>query len=296
MTKTPEFDYEQAFGRNYGIFTNEEQEKIRNSNILMVGSGGVGGVLTVLLARCGIEHFVLVDPDCYEPTNINRQVACFSDTLGKNKAEVIADEILRINPEIKAVTYKEIDPDKMDEVIKKENVDIVVGAADDFAMSVVALREANKMGKPAIMPYPVGMLARVSVSMPGGPSPEQWYALPTGASYETLRKLTTTPFFRQRFRKALEYYRDVGGWRDDWFELFLKGERPHAQICPIVWITAALGTLEILKLITGKWKPVVAPLHWHITPTSAGIEEFKPPSVGAKAVSLYFKVRDKLKL
>lgn len=296
MTKIPGFDYEKAFGRNYGIFTNEEQEKLRNAKIMMVGCGGIGGVLTVLLARCGIENFVLVDPDYYEPTNINRQVACFVDTIGRNKAEVIAGEILRINPEIKAVTYKEIDPDKMDEVIRKENIDIVVGAADDFAMSVIALREANKMGKPAIMPYPVGMLARVSVSMPGGPSPEQWYALPTGTSYETLRKLTTTPFFRQRFRKALEYYRDVGGWRDEWFELFLKGERPHAQICPIVWLTAALGTLEILKLVTGKWKPVVAPLHWHITPTSAGIEEFKPPSVGAKAVSLYFKVRGKLKI
>lgn len=296
MAETAGFDYKQAFSRNYGIFTDGEQEKIRNTRILMVGCGGIGGVVSVLLARVGVENFVLVDPDVYEITNINRQAACFIDTLGGNKAEVTAKEIWRINPQAKITTYKTLDPDKMQEVMKKEGVDIVVGASDDFAMSVVALREANKAGKPAIMPYPVGMLARVSVSMPGGPSPEQWYALPTGASYETLRKLTTNPFFRQRFRNALEYYRDVGGWTEEWFEQFLKGERPHAQICPIVWLTGALGVLEILKVITGKWKPVVAPLHWHITPTSASIEEFKPPSVGAKALSLYFKVREKLKI
>lgn len=296
MTKNAEFDYKRAFGRNYGIFTDEEQEKIRNAKILLVGCGGIGGVMAIMLARCGIENFVLVDPDTYELTNINRQVTCFVDTIGRNKAEITAEEIARINPQIKVTAYKEIEPDKMEEVITKENIDVVVGASDDFAMSVVALSTANKLGKVAIMPYPVGMLARVSVSMPGRPPPEQFYALPTEASYETLRKLTTTPFFRQRFRKALEYYRDVGGWREEWFELFLKGERPHAQICPVVWLTAALGTLEILKVITGRWKPVVAPLHWHITPTSASIEEFKPPPVGARALSLYYKVRGKLKI
>jgi tRNA A37 threonylcarbamoyladenosine dehydratase len=60
-TKTVEFDYKQAFQRNYGIFTNDEQEKIRNAKILLVGCGGVGGVMAILLARCGVENFVLVD-------------------------------------------------------------------------------------------------------------------------------------------------------------------------------------------------------------------------------------------
>ena len=67
----------------------------------IVGVGGAGGVMAIALARSGIANFNLVDFDVYSLSNLNRQIGCFMDTLGKYKSEVVKSEILRINPEAK---------------------------------------------------------------------------------------------------------------------------------------------------------------------------------------------------
>ena len=85
--------YNQLFYRNRGIFTEDEQERIRGGSILIVGCGGVGGMVAIMLARSGVGRFILVEFDTYEPTNMNRQVACFGNTIGRNKAQVIREDI-----------------------------------------------------------------------------------------------------------------------------------------------------------------------------------------------------------
>jgi len=62
-------------------------------------------------------------------------------------------------------------------------------------------------------------------------------------------------------RRVLQYYVTEGKWREEWFDRWCEGEFPHAQICTIVWITACLAAMEILKLITGKWDLVAAPYY-----------------------------------
>ena len=91
--------YEDLFARNYGIFSEARQERLRRASVLIVGCGGIGGTVAIILARSGVGRFVLVDFDRYEPTNMNRQIACFADTLGRNKALVIGEQIEKINPE-----------------------------------------------------------------------------------------------------------------------------------------------------------------------------------------------------
>jgi hypothetical protein len=49
---------------------------------------------------------------------------------------------------------------------------------------------------------------------------------------------------------------------------------PHAQLATIVWTTACLAAQEILKLVSGRWKPVVAPYYWRVTPSGAGVRRF----------------------
>jgi len=49
VTETKEFDYESAFKVNYGIFSRDEQERIRKARVAILGVGGVGGIIAIIL-------------------------------------------------------------------------------------------------------------------------------------------------------------------------------------------------------------------------------------------------------
>jgi len=261
--------YEQLFERNYGIFSAQEQARIRAAKVVIVGVGGVGGTIATILARSGLEHFVLYEHDIYTATNMNRQIGCFMDTVGLSKAEVIRDTILRINPEAQIEMHtRAIVEAEMDDVIQQG--DVLMPAADDWPLSMNLLGRAKELGKPAIMAYPVGALGRVSTFMPDSPYASECLVIPKGLPYAQLKEFMCDP----DNRRTLLYYCTEGGWTDEWFEGFCQGTKPHAQLCSIVWITSALAAQEIIKLVSGRFKPVVAPRYWHITPNGAHIARF----------------------
>lgn len=261
--------YEQFFERNFGIFKPEEQERVRNAKVVIIGCGGIGGVIALTLARSGLEHYVLYEGDTYESSNMNRQIECFSDTIGHNKAAAIHDAMLKINPEIQAEVYQRaLEPGEIDTAINQG--DVIIPAADEWPLSINLLDRTIDLGKPAIMAYPVGALARVSTLLPGGPYGSECLVMPYRAPYEKLKTFMDDPANRQ----ILQYYQIAGAWRQDWFEDWCEGKTPHAQLCTPVWITGALAAMEVIKLVSGKWKPVAAPRYWHITPTDARIAKF----------------------
>lgn len=261
--------YEQLFERNYGVFKPEEQRRIRDARVVIIGSGGIGGVVAIALARSGLGHFVLYEYDTYQPSNMNRQITCFSNTLGVNKAVSVRESILNINPEAEVdVCPEALQPDEMGHAI--EMGDVFLPAADEWALSIAALGLAKELGKPAIMAYPVGALARVSTFLPDSPYAAECLVMPYKAPYAELKAFMDNP----DNRSILHYYCSEGAWTQDWFDSWCEGKRPHAQLCTMVWITGALAAMEIIKLVSGKWEPVVAPRYWHITPTSARIAKF----------------------
>ncbi|MCJ7625449.1 MAG: ThiF family adenylyltransferase, partial [Anaerolineaceae bacterium] len=217
----------------------------------------------------GLGHFVLFEADKYDPTNMNRQITCFSDTVGINKAIVTRESILKINPQAEITLFERaMKLEDIDDVIKMG--DVIVPAADEWPLSITLLGAAKEQGKPAVMVYPVGALARVSTFLPGSPYAAECLVMPYKANYDELKAFMMNP----QNRSALQYYQTVAGWSQEWFDGFVEGRLPHSQICPIVWITGSLAALEIIKLVSGKWKPVVAPRYWHITPAGARIARF----------------------
>jgi hypothetical protein len=261
--------YEQYFERNYGIFNAEEQERIRRTKVVIVGCGGIGGVIALALARSGLEQYVLYEHDIYHPSNINRQMECFRDTMGENKAAVTHRAMLKINPDIQAeVHQRALEPEEIDGAV--DQGDIILPVADEWPLSINMLDRTIDRGKPAILAYPVGALARVSTFLPGGPYASECLVMPYRASYGTLKTFMEDPDNRQ----ILYYYQSEGAWREDWFASWCVGEKPHAQLCPPVWITGALAAMEVLKLASKKWGLVTAPRYWHITPGEARIAKF----------------------
>jgi hypothetical protein len=261
--------YEKYFERNYGVFTPEEQEQIRSASVVIIGTGGIGGIIAVCLARSGLERFVIYEHDTYQPANMNRQINCYTDTLGVNKAVSIAESLSKINPQIEIeLNDRALKPDEFESVIQQG--DVVCPAADDWALSIVMLDTAKDMGVPAILAYPVGALARVSTFIPEGPYASECLVMPYRIAYPELKTFMEDPANRQ----ILQYYCTAGAWTQEWFDGWCECTLPHAQLCTPVWITGALASMEILKLFSGKWPPVAAPRYWHITPSGARIARF----------------------
>ncbi|MDD5712342.1 MAG: ThiF family adenylyltransferase [Smithellaceae bacterium] len=254
------YPYGELFSRNYGIFSETQQERLRRAKVLIVGCGGIGGVVAIILARSGVGHFTLVEFDGYDATNMNRQIACFQETLGRNKADVIGDQIKRINPEAEVEIHNRLlNHAEIAQLIPK--VDLVFPAADDFAFSICVFRDAKRLSKPALLVVPAGTWANVAIVPPRGPSVEDMQGVPKLPTYEALKKMLSI----RRYKFGTYFYTLFGDWRIDYYRDFIEKDLPPTQICPSVWLCSALGALETVKFLTGKWKPVTLPRYWFIT-------------------------------
>jgi len=260
--------YTEIFERNYGVFSEEEQERIRQANVTVIGCGEVGGATAILLARSGVEHFVLVDYDSFEISNINRQAGSYVDTVGRKKVDVLKEEIERINPEAQvSAISKRIPVEELKDFLK----DVLVASADDFAYSIVATRIAKKLSIPSVIGFPIGSLVRVWTNTDGSPDIEKHFDLPQNLSYDELRRILSSDN-----QKAVcsSWYVKKAGWSNEWASLYASSQRAASQIAPMTYMASSIVALEVIKCLTHKWEPVVFPEYWKITPASAEIKTF----------------------
>ena len=85
----------------------EKIDKLQQAHVLVVGIGGVGAYAAEMIARAGIGSMTLVDGDRVNSSNRNRQLPALISTDNLYKAEVMADRIRDINPDINLVVMKE---------------------------------------------------------------------------------------------------------------------------------------------------------------------------------------------
>jgi len=83
-------------------------EMITTDQQLRLFCGGLGGYVIDELARLGVGKLVVLDPDVFEEHNLNRQILCTFDTLGKHKAMVAAQRVAKINPVIDVTAVAEL--------------------------------------------------------------------------------------------------------------------------------------------------------------------------------------------
>ncbi len=85
--------------RNIMLLGEEAAQTLAASHVAVFGLGGVGGFAAEALARAGLGEITLVDHDVVGETNLNRQLCALRSTLGRPKAEVMAERVLDINPD-----------------------------------------------------------------------------------------------------------------------------------------------------------------------------------------------------
>lgn len=165
-----EYTYEQMFQRNIGIFTPEEQEKIANFTVAIAGAGGLGGELAHLLVRLGVMNIKLCDPEVFEVSNINRQFACYVDTIGMNKAQAVAKELIRINPSVNLEVW-DYGIDAKNAARFVEGSDVVIDAIEFFSIAhSIELQEAARQQNKWVMTAQiVGSMVSTMYIKPGGP-------------------------------------------------------------------------------------------------------------------------------
>ena len=108
-------------------------DKLQKSTVMVVGCGAVGSFAIESLARSGVGRIVLIDFDCVEESNINRQLFALDSTVGKPKVEVAASRIRDINPNIEVVAINTFFDNKTDLDIKP---DFVIDAIDSVQSKI----------------------------------------------------------------------------------------------------------------------------------------------------------------
>ena len=135
---------EQWNDRTRLLIGDEGIDKLRNSHVLVVGLGGVGAYAAEQLARAGIGRMTIVDGDVVNVTNRNRQLLALGSTQGRPKAEIMAERIRDINPEVELeVINQYMKDDAIIELVSKP-YDYVVDAIDTVAPKVFLLYYAKQ--------------------------------------------------------------------------------------------------------------------------------------------------------
>ena len=87
------------FSRTRLLLGEEAVERLRRAKVIVFGIGGVGGFAAEALARGGIGRLELVDSDVVCLSNLNRQLIALHSTIGRAKAELMAERVRDINPD-----------------------------------------------------------------------------------------------------------------------------------------------------------------------------------------------------
>lgn len=139
-----------AFSRTERLVGSEALDILKTSRVAVFGIGGVGGYTVEALARSGVGSFLLVDNDTVSLTNLNRQIIATTETLGKDKVDVMKERIVSINPdaqvEIRKCFYLPETADSFD----LSGYDYIVDAVDTVTAKIDLIVRADQLGVPVI--------------------------------------------------------------------------------------------------------------------------------------------------
>jgi len=108
------------------------QLKLLASRILLVGAGGLGSPASLYLAAAGVGTLGIVDDDRVDASNLQRQIAHSTETLGDWKADSAKATIQALNPDVNVITYKErLTSENVDRILA-DGWDVIVDGADNF--------------------------------------------------------------------------------------------------------------------------------------------------------------------
>jgi len=140
----------------------ENQERLLNSKVLIIGMGGLGSPAAMYLAAAGVGHLLLCDFDVVDLSNLQRQIIHNTDDIGKPKVESAHNSLLALNPLIKITPlYQQLDNDALAKQVSQ--VDVVLDCSDNFPTRFAINQACVDTQTPLVSGAAIRMEGQISV-------------------------------------------------------------------------------------------------------------------------------------
>lgn len=154
------------YQRNMNALSPEENQRLKDFHVVVVGCGGLGGYIIEMLARLGIGTLTVIDGDVFDETNLNRQLLSSEQNIGKPKVQAAALRVAQVNSLIK------VDP--IHSLLNAENglamisgKDLVFDALDNVSSRLILETLCETAGVPLVHGAIAGWFGQVAVVFPG---------------------------------------------------------------------------------------------------------------------------------
>ena len=191
---------DERFVRSLGALEEEELAALRGKKLLIAGCGGLGGYLAEYLLRLGVGELVAADPERFERSNLNRQLLCTEESLGRYKAAAAAERAARVAPDCRFFGHIcRLDEKTLPGLLR--GCDAALDALDNVESRKLLKAACDAAGIPLVFGAVGGWVAQAALSLPGDALPELLY--PENYSQEDKSVLPFTPALGAALQTAL---------------------------------------------------------------------------------------------
>jgi len=143
-------DYDKRFAGIARLYGETAAKQIKSFHICVIGIGGVGSWAAEALVRSGITEITLIDNDCIEYSNTNRQIHTLSETIGAQKTDAMAERLRSINPQVKCNIIDDFITVKTYEEYLSLGYDYVIDAIDSIKFKTLMIQYCKRNKIPLI--------------------------------------------------------------------------------------------------------------------------------------------------
>jgi molybdopterin-synthase adenylyltransferase len=166
--------YPRRYLRNRDGIPLQDQLKLAESRVAVVGAGGLGGTVIQLLGRIGIGRLTVVDSDVFDETNLNRQVFSTRDWVGQPKALAVQAQMKAINPAVEVHAHN-IRLDSANGLEILSGCQVIVDALDNVKDRLTLEALAKTLGVPFVHGALAGFEGQLLTVFPEDPGLKQIY-------------------------------------------------------------------------------------------------------------------------
>jgi molybdopterin/thiamine biosynthesis adenylyltransferase len=154
------------YQRNRAMLSIQQQLALLRSKVAVFGCGGLGGYIIEELARLGVGKITVVDPDVFEEHNMNRQLLCTQELLGKKKVDAAVQRVAAINPAVRLQAFDvAFGRGNSTEILK--GVTVAADALDSIPVRLELAEACKDQNIPLVHGAIAGWSGHVAVQYPG---------------------------------------------------------------------------------------------------------------------------------